>query len=459
MSDLAAKREAKKQAKKNKPKVTPEYIAEQRRLAQIRKEQKLAQQQQNPSPSKEPSPEFVRRPVLQLSEDAAQNTTIKIMTYNVLAQALIRRTLFPTSGEALKWPKRSKVLLAEIKYYDPDIMCLQEVDCIQFESFWRKEFEQMGYFWLFESFPSKNHGVAIIYREKYFKKASIIKKVLYDDVATGDVLPRTQTRNVGLIAAIELQETVKARRKGFVVGTHHLFWHPHGTFERTRQTYAALKLFHEFFTENGLSQNQYYSFFCGDFNAEPYHSPYLSMTRKPVYYDDVAKSVIEDSVQHLYDDGPEEKPQDSEVKPKYTAAAEGAPKGVPTTKALSLNTNLIDNLIDLHNQLPVRAISLYSVGYKQVHPENLGYRNEPDFSNWAHTWRGLLDYILVVAPWDISTNKQEVDTIEELEEYEGIKIKGLLRMPPRSEMPEEGLPKTDLYGSDHLCMMAVVELL
>lgn len=41
------------------------------------------------------------------SRNAARFT---LMTYNILAQSLVRRKLFPTSGESLKWKNRQWVL-------------------------------------------------------------------------------------------------------------------------------------------------------------------------------------------------------------------------------------------------------------------------------------------------------------------------------------------------------------
>lgn len=37
------------------------------------------------------------------SNEASTMATFTLMTYNILAQALIKRELFPNSGNALKW--------------------------------------------------------------------------------------------------------------------------------------------------------------------------------------------------------------------------------------------------------------------------------------------------------------------------------------------------------------------
>lgn len=108
----------------------------------------------------------------------------------------------------------------------------------------------------------------------------------------------------------------------------------------------------------------------------------------------------------------------------------------------------------------MRAISLYAVGYKHVHPENAGLDNdsgEPEISNWAETWRGLLDYIFFVKNWN-GTDRSSVDKIDVFERENGIKIRGLLRMPPGEEMTKHGQPHEGEYPSDHLSMMCEIEL-
>lgn len=115
---------------------------------------------------------------------------------------------------------------------------------------------------------------------------------------------------------------------------------------------------------------------------------------------------------------------------------------------------------ELHNSLDMRAVSLYSVAYHKVHPENSGLdneRGEPEISNWAHTWRGLLDYMFMIRNWEFD-DRTEIDTLEDFENSNNIKIRGLLRMPPGSEMSTHGQPHVGEYPSDHLCLLSEVEL-
>lgn len=407
-------------------------------------------------------------------------------------------------------------MLEELQHYDADILCLQEVDYIQYNSFWSKEFEKLGYLSKFYRSAIKNHGLAIVYRASLFvcKHQSFIN---YDkERAEGLPIPRTITQNVGFLIHFEFKQPILEKfpclkeKSGLIIGTTHMFWHPFGTFERSRQAYLVLAKFKEF--QNVLTSLGYdkgfYSFFSGDFNSQPFDSPYLSITAKPIKYVERAQKVIACSLSYQYsknrgivegeekdEDGKEEeKDEDEDVTPS-TPIEVAEP--VPVTEAEDSNTSdngeeggniekfgkdqprdpvpdsfnateeqlqLVKQMEDVHNNLDMRAISLYSVGYKAVHPENAGLdneRGEPTFSNWAHAWRGLLDYIFIISKWEKDENHSvNVDTLEELESKQCVRLLELLRLPLPEEMGPEpsGQPRVGQYPSDHLCMMAKVEL-
>ncbi|CAG8718231.1 16628_t:CDS:2, partial [Racocetra fulgida] len=90
---------------------------------------------------------FLRQmiPVLSSTAEETSQNRIKIMTYNLLAQSLIRREIFPESGDALKWKNRRPRLLKEILYYDPDVSCFQEMDRSNYLDTFKPEFELAGY--------------------------------------------------------------------------------------------------------------------------------------------------------------------------------------------------------------------------------------------------------------------------------------------------------------------------
>lgn len=472
--------------------LTPEYIEEQRRQRNLKKEKKkqeLLAQGIDPNAVNTPVElRFKTRELLELPNNVASDDSfkIKIMSYNILAQALIRRKLFPTSGNALKWSTRSQVLLSEFKHYDADILCLQELDFIQYNSYWRKELGKLGYDMKYYRADTKNHGLAIAFKSDKFicKHQSFM---YYDKETSGELRPRTATQNIGFLACLEFTPDILTKysnisRNGIIIGTTHLFWHPFGTFERTRQTYLILKKFKEFrSTMNTLKGNDddWYGFFAGDFNSQPFDAPYLSITTKPAHYAERARIVLGCSLSYQYsknrgvidqedDNGDEDKENGQEEEGgNIEKFGSNQPKDPvpesfkPTTEQLKL----VNSMEDLHNSLDMRAISLYSVGYKLVDPDNAGLdnnRDEPIFSNWAHAWRGLLDYIFVISSWDATRESfsDKVDTVEDVEHNNGVRITKLLKLPLPKEMGPEpsGQPRLGQYPSDHLCLMAEVAL-
>jgi len=51
---------------------------------------------------------------------------IRVVTYNVLANSLVEKLMYPfTSEQMLSWDYRKKNLIKELKELDADIVCLQ----------------------------------------------------------------------------------------------------------------------------------------------------------------------------------------------------------------------------------------------------------------------------------------------------------------------------------------------
>ncbi|RLV96637.1 RNA exonuclease NGL2 [Spathaspora sp. JA1] len=508
LASLARKKSLNTKKPMDPSKLTPEYILEQRRLRNLRKEQERKEKEALgliPQDDQDQKPLYIKRPLLKVSDSVGDSApTIKIMSYNILAQTLIRRDLFPTNGKILKWSVRSTILLDEIKHYDADIICLQELDKLQFKTFWMKQFDRLGYTVKYHRYNTKNHGVAIIFKSKLFtcKHQSFIK---YDHDVVHDegevVLPsaRIATQNIGFMAFLEFQPLLLkqyphlSNKNGLIVGNTHLFWHPFGTFERCRQTYMLLHKYKEFTRILSVilgNSKGFYTFFAGDMNSEPFDAPYLSITAKPVDYQGQAKNVLGcsltytySSVRSLEEQNDEEEPEDEDDEEEQGEGASSSSdeevddengeldRENPTDPEPEVfvptpdQEQLVLQMQNAHNTLNVRAISLYSVGYKSVHPENSGInndRNEPMFSNWVNTWSGMLDYIFIFTEWDNTEDfSHRIDTPQEIADKYNIKLLKLLKLPIPAEMGPKpnGQPRIYQYPSDHLCIMAEVQLL
>ncbi|EER33961.1 hypothetical protein CTRG_02779 [Candida tropicalis MYA-3404] len=463
--------------------LTPEYIAEQRRLRELRKAKERKQKEAlGLLPPPEKDDKFVKRPMLDVAKPQPELPTIKIMSYNVLAQTLIRREIYPTNGKILKWSVRSQILLDELKHYNADILCLQEVDKVQYTSFWSSQFEKLGYGSKFYRYNTKNHGCVIVFRQSLFdcKNQSFIK--LDQDLNQTDdekKLPdaRIATNNIGFMVYLEFQPKfvkqypVLENANGIIIGTTHLFWHPFGTYERTRQMYILMYKFKEFQHVLNIilgNHKKFYSFFTGDFNSEPFDSPYRAITTKPIKFAGRSKNVLGCSLSYTFskdrslDDGDDEENESELERERDNNPDDPEPDSFDPTPE---QDRIMTELEEAHNDLDIRAISLYSVGYKQVHEENannVGHRNEPAFSNWVDKWNGMLDYIFVLVPWNKTQDYSErIDTPDELAQQYNIKLLKLLRLPTPKEMgpPPSGQPRMHQYPSDHLCIMAEIQLL
>ncbi|KAI5963128.1 NGL2 [Candida pseudojiufengensis] len=490
-------------------KITPEYIEKQRRLRNERKENERKEKEaRGVFDSPGPIEKFIKRPFLEVEPLDDSKFNIAIMSYNMLAQCLIRRDLYPTNGKILKWSVRSKILHEEINWYNPTILCLQECDKFQYYHFWQEELKKLGYDSKFYRYNTKNHGLVIAFKLNYFtcKYQSFIKydnhiNYLPDEVRLPDA--RIITKNVGFMCFLEFKPELLnkysylSNKHGIIIGTTHLFWHPFGTYERCLQTYMILHKLKEF--QHTLSillktNNEFYSFFTGDFNSEPFDAPYLSMVNKPVVYEGSVKNALGCSLSYTFskerslDDEDEEEEvekdedkmqeeddsdnddesgqeDESKVLDQREIERQNNPKNpepdvfIPTKES----EEIMSQLENAHNDLNVIAISLYSVGYKIVDPKNaLNTNNEPSFSNWVDKWNGMLDYIMIIIPWDKNEFNKPLnsDSPQKLSKY-GIKLTKLLKLPTPEEMGAKpnGQPRMNQYPSDHLCIMCQVELL
>lgn len=86
------------------------------------------------------------------------------LSHQLLAQALVRRDMFPhASQKALRWKFRKQNLLQEFFDFGADLACLQEVD------FWEETYfpalTKAGYETVYYKNASKKHGCAIVWKK------------------------------------------------------------------------------------------------------------------------------------------------------------------------------------------------------------------------------------------------------------------------------------------------------
>ncbi|KAI0002109.1 Endonuclease/exonuclease/phosphatase [Russula vinacea] len=211
--------------------------------------------------------QIVPRPWLAIQDSPTNGTRpVKIMTWNLLAQCLVRRELFPNCG-CLKSSQREPMLYKEILSADADVLCLQEVDRLEKLI---PVLEGANYDHVYASGPGKKHGCLIGFRKDSLgiRDQFVLH---YDDTDTradGTELSRKgvsfRTKNIANVVTLE---RLGQPGEGFIVATTHLFWHPSYAYERARQAGILLRKVVKYREDSRLLS--WPCFLAGDFNFSP----------------------------------------------------------------------------------------------------------------------------------------------------------------------------------------------
>ena len=197
-----------------------------------------------------------------ISPYANSKNKFRLLSYNILANSLTdhNRGLIPSYEEKyLEWEYRSKLLLSEIQYYSPDIICLQEVD---HDNVVFTENLSLDYsiFYKQRTNDKKDGCMTLVKREKY--------KVLeshYLEFFQSAEDPLLNKDNVCLI--VVLQMLPEQENNILIVANTHLLYNDNRGQIKITQIYLALQacsLLAEKY--NRLNVNIIYT---GDFNSIP----------------------------------------------------------------------------------------------------------------------------------------------------------------------------------------------
>ena len=93
-----------------------------------------------------PPPPPMRRQVAHKYPGNGTDPTIRVVTYNVLAEIYTNKQMYPYCPLwALSWNFRRRNLMRQMTRFDADIYCLQEVQADRFEQFFYPTFRANGY--------------------------------------------------------------------------------------------------------------------------------------------------------------------------------------------------------------------------------------------------------------------------------------------------------------------------
>ncbi|PIL31576.1 hypothetical protein GSI_06278 [Ganoderma sinense ZZ0214-1] len=429
---------------------TPEDVAkaEQRRLKKEQANLNLA-----PKTDDEPSA-ILPREWLEISiSSQTANTSgqmIRLMTWNLLAQSLVRRELFPTS-DCLKAGQREHMIYKEINSLKATICCLQEVD--RTEKLF-PQLEKAGYAWVYAAGPRKKHGCLIAYRKDAYQCVRQ-KVVAYDDQevrSEGDGQARRgssfRTKNIGsLVALRRLQGD-----DGIIIATTHLFWHPAYTYERARQAGILLREVTSFRKEGTVVEEHWPCVLAGDFNFGPDDPAYsllvgnelLPVQKARIQSSRVVHATIDPSVSTSGAAVAEEEEEGAELgendpdRITVNARAAQPSDGLLSDaelKGLFRQSGTPTSAYDAGQRLYPSA-GEHTFGSRVPIPEGRCGAFEPIYTSYTHYWQAVLDYIFI-----LDAPGSEVSVVR-------------LAKPYSKESFGEGLPRKGICGSDHISLAA-----
>ncbi|NXJ78474.1 ANGE1 protein, partial [Trogon melanurus] len=239
-------------------------------------------------------------------EQVAKNTPLfefRVMSYNILAQDLVEQSpdlYLHCHADILNWNYRLPNLLQEIQHWDPDVLCLQEV---QENHYWEQlepAFREMGFECCYKRRTgTKTDGCAVCYKHSRFQLISL-NPVEYFRPGL-DILNRD---NVGLVLLLQplLPEglDLEAVSPLCVANTHVLFNPRRGDIKLAQMALLLAEIDKIAKTTKG---SYYPVILCGDLNSVP-DSPLYKFIRNGElsYYGMPAWKVSgqEDFSQQLY---------------------------------------------------------------------------------------------------------------------------------------------------------------
>lgn len=180
-----------------------------------------------------------------------------LATYNILADAYIKREWYPlTPDEVLEPASRRSALLAYVVEVGTDLLCLQEVEGTTFTAI-EDRLESLGYKGFFsQKARQKPDGCATFYRDAIFELKELVR-FEYADAQPG----RQPSGHIAQLLSIEHE----AGRVG--VANTHLKWDPPGTPRNQQCGYQqAAQLLQEC---DQLVSGCAAWIICGDLNATP----------------------------------------------------------------------------------------------------------------------------------------------------------------------------------------------
>lgn len=337
------------------------------------------------------------------NDTTQQKLDFTILSYNILAQTLIRRDQFPwCSKQTLKVALRKQNILNELLHYKPTVFCLQEVDGILYKTIYdefciRRRFQAKyvvgSHIKLddnnVETTNEKLHGLAIFYDNNVFDCVDYQTIELNDQYRNDNTIVNApewhefNRSNSAQILFLQPKQQIKQTGYGLCITNTHLFYHPMYNYVRLIQCDTLLQSIVKY-----NKQYNYCVISCGDWNTTPEDYAYNYLTHKR------SKLNADQMIRQFRIPIPIFKKLDIDIEntDEYT------------NQRLQQLVDTLNNSIDL----PVMQSSY--AHYTDIIPDDIIQHTfntinnndwclhvgEPPFTNYVQNWKGTLDYIMTI---------------------------------------------------------------
>ncbi|XP_034419509.1 protein angel homolog 1 isoform X2 [Cyclopterus lumpus] len=210
-----------------------------------------------------------------------------VMSYNILAQDLLEAnpelyTHCPL--EVLDWNCRCSLLLEEVQKWEPDILCLQEVQENHYHEQLYPVLSLMGYTCVFKRRTgTKTDGCATCYRRSCFSELSVTTLEFFRPEI--ELLDRHNVAIVLLLQPVVIQGSeAKAKGPSLCVANTHLLFNPRRGDVKLAQLAIMMAEIDSLVKSCKAKGEDCNLILCGDFNSVPRMPLYQLITTGELYF-------------------------------------------------------------------------------------------------------------------------------------------------------------------------------
>ncbi|XP_018335534.1 2',5'-phosphodiesterase 12-like [Agrilus planipennis] len=227
-----------------------------------------------------------------LTHSKLQGTSFRVVCYNILSERYTDDGFTYCPEEYLTIDYRKHLLLNELRGYNADIMCLQEVDLKLLQPFLGRHLVESGYVGVYHRKGNRlSEGLATIYREDRFTIIESKHYVLSMEIKRNPLcksmwqllLANNEAKENFLKQATSCQITVfqeNFNKQMCLVLNTHLFYRPTDNHIRLIQIGVIMKLIEKSYTDlEKRIKKPPLLILCGDFNSKPPSGVYEFMTK------------------------------------------------------------------------------------------------------------------------------------------------------------------------------------